>query len=431
MSINVTNLGFKQAQMDPLPKPVRLGFPTFFNPRKRTPIMTEIANRMRLQAPAALSDINVFGVIHLEDNALAFVNSLLQLGLDPMRATFFAKGDGYRYANKSAVIATLRRWGISVETTERITAESLDRIAQKAVATGARFLFVEDGPFFGPLLLGTPSLWAQVAGYLQQTTRGMPPFRDFGGEIGFPVVSLPESELKRLKEPPYVGKTFLRGLSTLFPHREWTNQKIAIFGSGPIGRAVGDAASALCMRVAYTDTSARAQVLADNLCGELATPIDAVRGAAVIAGFTGGNGGPSITADVLAAAEHGTIIASGSSEQFEIDLTYLKATGTARPYYIDGVKRSAKSRVGTVYTIGPRSKELILVNDGWPMSFIGLPGTTLPDQLADFVMSLMLVAAVELSAGRFGGVKGIVTGAIDKLADEYEIPAAYLRYWRT
>ena len=104
-----------------------------------------------------------------------------------------------------------------------------------------------------------------------------------------------------------------------------------------------------------------------------------------------------------------------------------------------GVPRSAKSRVGTIYTIGPRAKEIVLVNDGWPLSFIGIPSTTLPDQLADFVMAMMLVGAIELGAGRFADRKGIVTftdgtdavvPAIDKLADEWGIPSSYLRYWR-
>ena len=419
--------------------PVELPFPAFFKPHRRTPIMLEMAARAASSVPDALAGITLNGVIHLEDNALAFVHSMLRLGLDPHRTTLFAKGAGYRYGNKAAVIRELQKWGVTVLAADEITPDYFHRVAELALDRRDRLLFVEDGPFFGESLLNAPEIWPQVVGCLQQTTRGMPPYRNFKGPIGFPVLSLPDSELKKLKEPPFIGKTFMRGLSAVFPHREWTNQKIAIFGSGAIGRAVGDAASALCMRPASVDVSPRAQLLADNICGELATPVDAARDAAVIAGFSGGVNGPSITAEVLAAAPHGVIVASGSSERFEVELAYLNSAGRARPLYIDGVPRSAKSRVGTIYTIGPRAKEIVLVNDGWPLSFIGIPSTTLPDQLADFVMAMMLVGAIELGAGRFADRKGIVTftdgtdavvPAIDKLADEWGIPSSYLRYWR-
>jgi hypothetical protein len=135
-----------------------------------------------------------------------------------------------------------------------------------------------------------------------------------------------------------------------------------------------------------------------------------------------GGGSTSITPDVIQALPHGSWIASASSEQVEVDRGYVERIAwDCEPIYLHG----EGVPVGTRYTLRPIGKVVHLLADGRPVNFSGCGGMS--DQSADLIMSLILIASLELAAGHLAGQNGLIN-VVDKLAAKHDLCGRYLRF---
>ena len=377
-------------------------------------------------------------VLHFLTDLIPFTQACLELGLPAGSATFFYKSE-YPYPHQRAVGGCLVDQGVTVRPVEEVPdwVAECERVTPDHVMP---ILVVEDGGYIAPLLHERRSpLCAHVVGAVEQTTKGLRRIEDwarsatgkepdFSDVLQFPLVSIPDSEIKRGIEPRLIASQVLQCISGLTSDLSFQGLEVAIVGLGTIGFEVFDMLREQGALVTGFDTDDSRRVRFATRGGRMARSAEeAVRGKRLVIGCTGRR---SITSDVIANLQHGVFLVSASSDLVEIDLEYLKAKGTASPLGIkDQDYQPDTPGAGTRYMVGgPAAKQVNLLGNGLPITFWGFPG--MPHQGGDLVMTTILIAAAELAArhGTSPFPKAICRRVVDELAKRYAIEA---EYWRT
>ncbi|MEM7496517.1 MAG: S-adenosylhomocysteine hydrolase [Pseudomonadota bacterium] len=267
-----------------------------------------------------------------------------------------------------------------IATMEARLVDRLGKSLSLCRAKGQQLIVQEVGGFVVPLLHKYfRDQLHLVAGVVEITKQGV--WRAQEIELGCPVLHCADSELKRL-EAQRCGETIVRCVDGIA--RELgialAGRTATVVGAGWIGSGVARALRRIDMVPAVVDLDPL-KLAEARLDGFAASRDGAhLEESALVIGATGAC---SLPAEVLGRLSHGTIVASASSRQHEIDVEFLKANPSQRL----GPAVEA-FHLGGGEGIAPRS--LLLVNDGFPANFI--PGSgSVPDEIVETILAELIV----------------------------------------
>jgi hypothetical protein len=349
------------------------------------PLMHYTTNALAAEGGTAFAGLRVVMLLHALGNAVAFADSLVRLGADPSKGVFFFKD--YRYKNKDEVLARLQAMGFKVW-----PIEDCDRKLGPFLRTdGLPILYVVDGAY--PAIHGL-------------------------AEPG-----LPDSQIKSQFEPPHIARAIMDSLADLLLAVTLARMTVAVLGAGAIGGEVVTAAVARGCAVNLYDPSAQRMVIMSSRSARLCrSAAAAVADATMVIGTSGEC---SITPEVVTAMRNGTYVVSASSDRVELDWAYLNNAATAT----ETIYRNPNLRdveIGTAFTIGgTQDKKIRVLGNGMPLNFMSIG---MADDSADLVMSMLLAAAHDLTTHAWDGRSGILTTAMDRIAERHRLAETYLNF---
>ncbi len=387
-----------------------------------TPLLGLCAECPALVREQPFAGKRVVLVLHFLRNLIPFIAAAERLGLEPSSTTVFYKHK-YGYPHRNKVHAWLARCGCKdIRSDEQI--EAFRAELETTHDRRTPLLIVEDGAYFSPALAASGSwLSRSLVGVVEQTTNGIDRLKDAVGpcpRLEFPVLSIPASQLKRLLEPPFIGRATVQALQQLLTGLSLAGQEIAIIGHGSIGAEVARALrNQGASRIRVFDRSAvRRAAARSHGYSHAASAVEAARGCYLLLGTTGRT---SITREVLEALPDGAYVASCSSRTVEVDLEALATMSLG----VTPEWRAGDRPIGSRHRLAT-GKSLVLLADGTPLNFWGTEG--MPDQVGDVVMALILLSAAELAAGRYDEA-GLNEAAVNEIEVAYCLSEAYLDCW--
>ncbi len=396
------------------------------DPLRSTPLMALIATDPEWARQRPLAGKRILMLLHALPNLVAFVEAARRCGLDPAKTTVFFKDYDYGTGpQKRLVLEELSARGLDCRPVSEVTPAFFAGLLQELEASGLPLVIIEDGGHLAPHVLRNPALARRTQGSVEQTTRGVRAIEraiaEMNAPASFPIISLPASRLKQQFEPPHIADGAIRAIQASLDGRCLHQMRVAVLGAGAIGRHLIQSLALRGVKTTFHERDPLVRVVNKCLPATMAdTPVAAVREADLVIGASGTT---SITADVIQALRHGAWIASASSEQVEVDLAYLKRVASdTEPICLHG----EGAPVGTRYSLRPTGKVVHLLADGRPVNFGGRGGMS--DQSADLIMSLVLIASLEVAAGRLSGQGGLVD-VVDELAAKHELCERYLQFW--
>lgn len=400
---------------------------------KNTPVLHSLARNSDLQARQPFGGLQVLIAMHALTNLCAFLTAMMELGLKPSTTMVCLKD--YAYPEKAAVKRWLRQHGFKVRSVDDIDAEFLAALEAEVVAHDRRILAIEDGGYFSSAVHALwPGLLPRFIGIVEQTTRGITRLLDAAQQredmIGLPVVSVPDSSLKKSFEPLHIGEGVFLALLNLLS-RPLRRMRVCVLGGhGVIGRALAERLTEAGAWITVYDPALLSEPGALYLPYEIAeTPVAAARDAELIIGATGRQ---SVTRDVIDAARDGCYIVSVSSDRNEIDMGYLEANAVETEilrhsfFFCEGGRQ--KIAKGKIYRMLPDCRELFVLHDGRPINFLGFGGML--DREADLILALMFAGAADLASGRYDGRTGILRDAINAADLHYGIGRTFVGFHR-
>jgi adenosylhomocysteinase len=252
-------------------------------------------------------------------------------------------------------------------------------------------------------------------GAVEQTTKGLRQDEEIKPEdFHFPLLDVAKSNFKDEYESPLVGRAAVSSIQRLLPDESLSGKIALVVGFGAIGREVALALSAIGMIVRVSDLDAR-KVAAARVRGFEAaiSPMKFAGEAYIVIGTTGTQ---SVTSDMIDHMKNGTVIASTSSDQVEIDIEYLKQIAEER--YEEGLGTHFSKK-------GERTECTLLLADGFPVNFFS--GSGIPTKAIDPVLTQLFIGAIHLAKNHAKLQKGILTNKMDNLVDEYGLISDFLQ----
>ena len=415
-------------------------------PFSKFPMLRWAGNRLTRQLGQPFAGLKCAFILHYLTDLVPFAQACLDLGIAPTDTIFFWKPD-YKYPYRNAI----RNW----LTAKDFEARSLDHLHEYIESTeafckrdGTKVLIVEDGGYIVPELHKRNSpLLSSVIGAVEQTTKGLRKTEDLfasttssnpncDGVIRFPLMSIPDSKVKKEIEPKHIADAVVRCVENIIsvPLRGRT---VSVLGLGTIGFQVFQCLKNHGSVVIGHDVNDTA---ISNYLYEggrrVDTPEAAARQSDLVIGCSGRQ---TITASVIESLKHGAYVASASSDLVEVDMDYLEDRKQSKRRF--GIKDAAVTPGelwgGTRYIFpGDTERTINLIADGLPVTFWGAPG--MPHEGGDLIMTVILVAAAELAARN--GTSSSNTGvspypihicrdAVDELDSEYKLQAEFLRIY--
>jgi S-adenosylhomocysteine hydrolase len=273
---------------------------------------------------------------------------------------------------------------------------------ERSVEKGNRLIILEDGGYTVPLVSQLAVIRRvnpdMIAGAVEQTTRGkwIDEQMDWGGYLRVPVISIPDCQTKQEVEPPYIAWAVQYNLRHLLeaiaPDKRL--EKVGIFGHGTIGKKLAEYFKLEGNATVYVNELDPDRRPDESLYGNLT--YDRLAECDLVIGTTGTT---SIGLQVIDRVRHSTILASTSSRQVEIDVRAL--SGKARRVSSIGPQQASVMGIPAGrcfdYLLGGESKSVFLLYDGYPVNF---SGRSLPDHVADAVLSLLLEGVATIAEGR-------------------------------
>ncbi|GEM_PF-5697217 len=392
------------------------------------PIMSSFVRDEAMKNGLPFSDVLVLGRLHLTTSAVAALDALKAWGLKASRAVFFHKA--YPYAHRDLVLESLRRRGARVLPDSEMTLDCLRAIADESDNKDVRILTLEDGAHLVERIHEDNILTARWIGGAEQTTRGTWAIDRLmkEGKLSKPVSALSNSKVKQEFEAPRIAQSGRRAIENLFPHICVGDWNVAVIGAGAVGRHTIAAFKALGCSVAAFDPAPAARLCASHLPDRLArfSAVDAARDAHLIVGTAGCQ---TISPDVIAAGRPHLRIGSMSSEQVEIDCAYLERQADhTEPLLLHPAGFPNNPRIGTRYFLPPRGSRLVdVIFDSMPLNFseFGI----MCERHADFIVSWLMLCALDIVRGKFAGHTGALRDAGDQVLRDYKIIEQYERIW--
>jgi S-adenosylhomocysteine hydrolase len=385
------------------------------------PLLKQYSQDSELKRKQPFAGKRTILVLHFLRDLLPFMSAMEQLGLNPARATIFYKRL-YGYPHRDAVERWLRDRKYDVRSDEHI-----DDFYHELVSSPSPrepLLVVEDGGYFAPKLAkeADPSVVRSLVGVVEQTTNGITRLKDAlaGATAPFPLLSIPDSEIKREVEPPLIGRATTHTLQNMLTGVALAGQHVGLIGYGSIGMQVAEAlkSQGVAEVKVFDLKPEKLSAARTRGCVAVNTVEEAARNSFLL---LGGSGNKSITKSVVDVLANGAFVASTSSRTVEIDLEELDSFTTSR----STEQRRGDHPIGTRHQL-KNGKAVVVLANGTPLNFWNTEG--MPDQFGDLIMTLIFLAAAELAAGNYK-MPGINQKAVNEIASAHHVAKAFLKAW--
>jgi len=336
------------------------------------------------------------------------VNCCEKLGLNPSETILFYKE--YLYPHKESITDYFERRGYSVNSLDYIDV-ILSKFQETCQNNGKTIIIIEDGGYVVPRVhTGFKALGKQTIGAIEQTTRGVRNDEEIK-ELEFPVISVAGSDLKNRFEPLHVARAVINNIQRLL-NENFSSKSALVIGYGSIGKEIAiKLKDSLGMNVTISDRDPNKLAGAHQDGFSTANLPDAVKDKFLVVGATGET---SIGRRELLAMRHNVHLVSASSDQKEIGITELEALKSNKEELMCGDKK-----IGTRYTIRGTESVINLIADGYPINFWA--EESMPNQVSDLIMSLILISAIELAQNYKTIPKEISSDKVNEYSNKYEI----------
>lgn len=365
-----------------------------------------------LRTSVSLAHMSVMLVLHFLSDLVPFVNALTTVGIRASNIYLIAKP--YPYARRDEVSQVLQTLGVNVyrassaHSIEERVHEVLRELSGRQFSADEKLLIIEDGGYFVPAIHESDfePLRARCVGAVEQTTKGAK--ADAAIEkLEFPILSVAESQFKKLYESPEIGRVVVQNISRFTPDIKLSAGNALVVGFGSVGQQVAfHLTNAFNMGVSVIEDKELRLLEAKHrksIVAEAAACFADLefKGPKLVVGTTGET---SITREILEGLEKDVVLVSTSSDQVEIDLKALNDLAAGKSQELEEGKRVFRIR-------GPRGeKKITLLAEGYPINFYG--SESVPNDTIDPIMTLLFLCGIELTTKQFG------PGVQDKPVDE-------------
>lgn len=380
------------------------------------PVIAAVSANCDFQAKQPCKGLGIVALLHLRPTLLAMVKAWVSLGAHPRDLLIIAKV--YNYPEGDIVHIALRDLGVtvvSVTDIEQVLPAFVTQLGQKP------FMVVEDGGHVMPYVYNHPRL----IGGVEQTTKGVRRCRAAIAKFRKPHLSLPDSKFKQRFEPDHVARAASESIEHLLAgHTQLKSLNVAVIGAaGTIGARIAEALAPKVRDIVTYDCNEPRdfRLRAFARFGVAGSAREAIAGRDLIVGCTGEC---TLRGLDIGALKDGAILASTGSERSEFPvalLDYLAAK--AEPFRPSPANAIAGLPHGTIYTLRPHGKSVILLNDGEPVNFSHLA----PPEPAvfDLVMATILAGSIELALGRYSGRAGFLD-VFDSIVERHQLDELFL-----
>ncbi len=394
------------------------------------PLLHLFSQHPALAKSQPLRGIHVLSTLHALPNLRSTLTALERLGLEPEKARLYYKN--YAYPAKTDTLAWAEERGYRTAPVESLNSKTLAQI-EVELPEDAHLLLAEDGGHaFTAICRHAPGLLPHIMGVVEQTTKGIRRIEhtmdSAGGELSFPVLSLPDAIVKRTIEPPHIARGVIRSIETVLDESLCGLHRVCVLGCGVIGLAIANQLATQGCRVRAYDPK---PCTCGDTCGRFEitdTAVQAIEGARIVIGTSGEL---SINESVINRLPHRAIVVSASSDRVELDFDYLTQLATeVTPFYHRAFHDATgqRIRIGSTYRLIHNQNEITLLADGMPLNFIGLGGMS--DRVADVILSEIVVACALVASGRYSGQRGILRDAFNKIDEEFGISRRFYDFQR-
>lgn len=278
--------------------------------------------------------------------------------------------------------------------------------------------FVVDVGFelIGTLLDKRPAQAAKLRGAVEVTRSGITRLRERAAraKLPFPVVNINDGRLKKAVENRHgVGEAFWQAVCRL-TGMHLAGRRVAVFGYGPVGKGLAIYGRAAGMLVDVVDLDPVRRLFAHYDGFGTPTVEDAIARAQLAVTATGGS--RVITADVLAKARDGLVLANAGHGGDEIHLEGIQQAAQREDQVADHVVRYHLEG-------GPR---VTVLGGGHPLNIVLNSGSPEPVLLHYAVLGLTLewMANATLAPGETPVPDDIEAAAAALALDALEVPGA-------
>jgi adenosylhomocysteinase len=394
-----------------LPKE-QLTLPLFSDISESMPVLGYLSNKINGNP---FDGKTIIILLHLLKDLIPFMDSLKKLGAAPSTTFIFYKD--YQYPNKEKIEQHFKKQGYGIYPLTELDAV-LKNLELKRVNN---MIVIEDGGHIVPELhKDFKNLANTTLGAVEQTTKGIRNDENIKNLL-FPVISIPRSDLKNTFEPPHVARAVINNIQNLLRDINFSGKKGLVIGFGRIGEQVAlQLRDTLKMQVSIYDSDTTKLVKAHQYGFATEENLEVgVKEKFIIVGATGET---VIRRREILAMEHNVYLVSASSEQWEFCISELEALSSEK---IDC--QSNGKKVGTRYKIRNTEKYVNLIADGQPINF--WKTESMPNEVSDLIMSLILVSAVEIATNSSLPRK-INSDIVNELEKRYDLSRIYLEYHR-
>jgi S-adenosylhomocysteine hydrolase len=265
----------------------------------------------------------------------------------------------------------------------------------------------------------------RLIGAIEQTTKGVRRCRAAIAKFRKPHLNLPDSKFKQRFEPDHVARAAAESIERLLAgHAQLDQMSVAVIGAaGTIGARIAEALAPNVHEIVTYDCNEprdfRLRAFAKFKVAGSAR--EAVAGRDLVIGCTGEC---ALRGADIGALKDGAILASTGSERTEFPVALLEhLSERAEPFRPSPANTIAGLPHGTIYTLRPRGKSVILLNDGEPVNFSHLA----PPEPAvfDLVMATILAGSIELALGRYSGRAGFLD-VFDSIVERHQLDELFL-----
>lgn len=357
-------------------------------------------------------------LLHFLKDLIPFIDACEKLGVSPSHTILFYKH--YRYPNKKEIEDYLKNKGYDKIYALTEVDSVLRELSSKQVKN---IIVIEDGGYIVPKLheKNLQNLAKVTLGAVEQTTRGVRNNEKIR-ELLFPIISIHGSNLKNTSEPPHVARAVINNIQKLLPDKNFSGRKALVIGFGKVGEQIAlQLRDTLKMQVSIHDLDNTKLVKARQHGFETTRNLeDGVKEKHLIVGATGET---VIKRSEILAMEHNVYLISASSEQWEFCISELEALSSEKSDLYSNDKN-----IGTKYKIRNTEKFINLIANGYPINFWG--SESMPNEVSDLIMSLILISAVKISTHWSSLPKKIDYNIVNELDEQYELSRIYLEYYK-
>lgn len=362
-----------------------------------TPIELPTLSVFAYKEETVFKDFVVILIQHLLSDFVHFVKALRKYGAI-IDHTFII---GIPYSTKDIVLDYLSNEGYkNVKSPlyypfNPIVKDTIEKAIETAKKNSKKILIVEDGGYAVPIIHSDFKHEIDIIhGAVEQTANGI--WRDKeiikdGSPLGFPVINVAESNLKKEQESPLIGRAVCKNIEILFGKSFFglIRKKIGLMGFGSTGTEIATVLqSSNCELLIFDDREERLSQ-AKDLGFTVANDVEHfIEKSNLIIEATGNIW---CNSNEILMLNHDSYFVSGSSKRLGINYDeFSRLVKIDSQIHLPGV--------GSRYTL-QNNHDITLLADGFPINFFS--AESVPDNEIAFIYALLFEAARVLASSNY------------------------------